>query len=99
MVDRTNAGLVATCRVNRRTGATIIERTFPETQVKTAALWEEKPVPGRSTASTCFRCLPRLCTTGRIADVLKDLGIEEEVEDIPVREPIKSPSKPQPVAR
>jgi hypothetical protein len=84
---RPGIGLIAVCRVKRKGESQPIERTFSEADAKTAELWNKR---GRNGEPTPWVTYPKRMLLMRarafalrdgFADVLKGLGIKEEVED------------------
>lgn len=96
--------IVAVCRVKRRGENHVIERTFSKKDAETAHLWNKR---GRDGQETPWQTYPKRMLAMRarafalrdgFADVLKGLGIKEEVEDIPTQpmRDITPPSPPSP---
>ena len=89
---RPGIGLAAVCRVKRRGEPQPIERIFSEADAKKAGLWNKRGHKGEDTPWITY---PRRMLLMRarafalrdgFADVLKGLGIKEEVEDYqPIR--------------
>jgi hypothetical protein len=90
--------IVAICRIKRR-GEPMIERRFSRRDAEAAHLWDKR---GRDGQETPWQTYPRRMLAMRarafalrdgFADVLRGLGIREEVEDIPADDAPRAPAR------